>query len=187
MSRTLATLALLLTLGTASEARTLVLRSGKILEVEDYRIEGEDVVIVTKRGKERRIARSQVVEAPPEAGAESVATAPTAATAPIGDGSVPERIPDANDHRAWQERAGRLQARVDAARARLDELARKSDAANGDVDTAGDGTKIEGMRAGRGYYAEKRQAEAELARAQAALDRLREQAAAAGVPPGVVR
>ncbi|MFN7972763.1 MAG: hypothetical protein U0166_10515 [Acidobacteriota bacterium] len=88
---------------------------------------------------------------------------------------------------SWRNRYERAQARVDAAQKRIDDLEAKSDQVNGDVETTSDGAKITGMRPGSGYNAQMAVAQRELATAQAALDRLREEAELGGVPPGVMR
>lgn len=86
----------------------------------------------------------------------------------------------------WRKRYESAQTRVDTAQARVDELESQGDALNGDVDTAGDGTKV-GIPGGRGYYIQLEAARRQLQNAQTVLDKLRSDADAAGVPPGVMR
>lgn len=88
---------------------------------------------------------------------------------------------------AWRRRTIAAQARLDSAQKVVDDLDAKADQVNGDIETAGDGTRIQGARPGHGYFAEREIAKHKRDEAQAALDQLRAEAEAAGVPPGVMR
>lgn len=201
-------------------AETLVLRSGRTVEIQSYTLDGDTCVVTMPNGRVRRIPRHHIAQLPPAtepapAGPSETKAEPSTQASKEGvftnedlakydDGQPDEPAPTTSPDRearkydkqksaeerkwdAWRQRYIKAQTQLDAAQANLDRLEAQADEISGDVDTAGDGTKISGMRGGRGYYWQLEKAKREVSDAETRIARLRDEAAAAGVPPGVMR